>query len=74
MSAELSQLIELQELDIEIQRVTDRVAKRPVERDQIENEFNQYAAEFLALKSRYEQTLEDRKQLELDLAHTQQKH
>ncbi len=74
MSPELSQLIELQELDLDILRITERLAKIPVEREQIENEFNQFAAEFLALKNRYEQTLKDRKQLEADLADTQQKH
>jgi hypothetical protein len=70
----LSQLIELQELDLEIQRVADRLARIPAERDQTENEFNQYAAEFLDLKSRYEKTLEDRKQLESELVTTQQHH
>jgi predicted nucleic acid-binding Zn-ribbon protein len=70
----LSQLIELQELDTEIQRVIDRLAKIPVEREQIESEFNQYAAEFLALKSKYELTLEERKQLEIELASTQHHH
>ena len=74
MSPELSQLIELQELDLEIQRVADRLARIPAERDQTENEFNHYAAEFLDLKSRYEKTLEDRKQLESELVTTQQHH
>jgi predicted nucleic acid-binding Zn-ribbon protein len=74
VSAELSQLIELQELDTEIQRVTDRLARIPVEREQVESEFNQYAAEFLALKSKYEQTLEERKQLESELTSTQHHH
>ena len=74
MSPELSQLIELQELDLEIQRVTDRLSRIPAEREQTEQEFNQYAAEFLDLKIRYEQTLEDRSQLESDLTTTQQHH
>ncbi|MEW6208667.1 MAG: C4-type zinc ribbon domain-containing protein [Acidobacteriota bacterium] len=54
--------------------MAERLARIPVEREQIENEFNQFAAEFLALKNRYEQTLKDHKQLEADLADTQQKH
>jgi predicted nucleic acid-binding Zn-ribbon protein len=74
VSPELSQLIELQELDLDIQRVTDRLSRIPAERDQTEHEFKQYAAEFLDLKTRYEQTLEDRKQLESDLITTQQHH
>ncbi|HWP44795.1 MAG TPA: C4-type zinc ribbon domain-containing protein [Blastocatellia bacterium] len=48
--------------------------KIPVERDQTENEFRQYAAEFLALKSKYERILDDRKHLEAELETTQQHH
>jgi uncharacterized protein len=72
VSPELSQLIELQELDLEIQRVSGRLSRIPEERDSIENEFKQHAAEFLDLKSKHERTLEERKQLELELATTQQ--
>jgi predicted nucleic acid-binding Zn-ribbon protein len=72
VSPELSQLVELQELDHEIQRVTDRLASIPVERDQIESTFRQYAAEFLDLKARYEQALSERKQLEADLIQAQE--
>jgi predicted nucleic acid-binding Zn-ribbon protein len=71
LSPELSQLIELQELDLEILRISDRLARIPAERDQIEEEFNQRASEFLALKDTHRQTLEQRKQLEQELATTQ---
>jgi uncharacterized protein len=74
VSAELSQLIELQELDLDIQRITDRLSKIPVERDNIEKEFNTHAAEFLALKSKHEQTFVDRSQIESDLASAQEHH
>jgi predicted nucleic acid-binding Zn-ribbon protein len=74
VSPELSQLIELQELDLEIQRTSDRLLRIPEERDKTETEFKQHAAEFLELKSKYERTLEDRKQLEAELATTQQNH
>ena len=74
MSPELSQLIELQELDLEIQRTSDRLSKIPEERDRTETEFKQHAAEFLELKSKHARTLEDRKQLEAELATTQQNH
>jgi predicted nucleic acid-binding Zn-ribbon protein len=72
VSPELSKLVELQELDQEIQRVTDRLASIPAEREQIESTFNQYAAEFLELRARYDQTLEDRKRLEAELAQAQE--
>jgi uncharacterized protein len=74
VSAELSQLIELQELDLDIQRITDRLSKIPAERDNIEKEFDTHAAEFLALKSKYEQTFVDRSQIESDLASAQEHH
>ncbi|MBI3650569.1 MAG: hypothetical protein HY231_05920 [Acidobacteria bacterium] len=74
MSAELSQLIELQELDLDIQKLTDRLSKIPAERDQMEKEFAAHAAEFLALKSKHEQTLADRSQIESDLATAQEHH
>ena len=74
MSRELSQLIELQELDLEIIRMTDRLSKIPVERENVENEFKEQAAEFLALKTRHEQKIANRKQLEIDLASAQEHH
>jgi predicted nucleic acid-binding Zn-ribbon protein len=74
VSPELSQLIEIQELDLEIQRTSDRLLRIPEERERTESEFKQHAAEFLDLKSKHERTLEDRKQLEAELATTQQNH
>lgn len=72
MGPELSQLVELQELDLEIHRIADRLADIPAEREQIENEFNGYAADYLGLKNRYEETILERKQLEIELNDTQQ--
>ena len=72
MSPELSQLIELQELDLEILRISERLARIPAERDQIEKEFNERASEFLALKESHQQSFEQRRQLEQELATTQQ--
>lgn len=74
MRLELSKLLELQELDLEIQRVADRLASIPAEREEIESKFKEYAAEYLALKDEYEQTLANRKQLEAQLAETQSTH
>lgn len=74
MSPELSKLIELQELDSEIQRITDRLAKIPEEREQVENDYKRYAAEFLDLQSKHHQTIKDRKELETELLTVQQQH
>jgi predicted nucleic acid-binding Zn-ribbon protein len=74
VSPELSKLIELQELDSEIQRITDRLAKIPEEQQQVENDYKQYAAEFLDIESKHEQTIKDRKELETELLTVQQQH
>lgn len=74
MGPELSHLIELQELDLEIQRIAERLSRIPAEREQTESEFRQYAAEFLALKERYEQSLADRIKLEAELSVIQEHH
>ena len=74
MRIQLGKLLELQELDLEIQRVADRLGSIPAEREQIETRFKEYAAEFLELKDRYERTLTSRKQIETELADTQQIH
>jgi len=74
VSRELSLLIELQELDIEIHRINDRLARIPAEREKMESEFRTQAAEFLKLQTRKEQTTADRQQLETDLAVAQQHH
>jgi predicted nucleic acid-binding Zn-ribbon protein len=70
----LGKLLELQELDLEIQRVAERLGNIPAEREQVESRFKEYAAEFLDLKERYQQTLANRKQIETELADTQQIH
>jgi len=74
VSPELSQLIEIQELDLEIHRISDRLVGIPEERERTENDFKQQAAEFLELKSKHDRALEERKQLEAELATTQQHH
>jgi predicted nucleic acid-binding Zn-ribbon protein len=71
---QLGKLLELQGLDLEMQRVADRLANIPAERDQIETRFKEYATEFLDLKDRYQRALTNRKQLETELADTQQIH
>ncbi|HKF58400.1 MAG TPA: C4-type zinc ribbon domain-containing protein [Blastocatellia bacterium] len=74
MRTHLGKLLELQELDLEIQRVAERLGNIPAEREQVETRFKEYAAEFLDLKERYQQTLANRKQIETELADTQQIH
>ena len=74
MRTHLGKLLELQELDLEIQRVAERLGNIPAEREQVETRFKEFAAEFLDLKERYQQTLANRKQIETELSDTQQIH
>jgi len=74
VSPDLRQLIELQELDLEIQRIEDRTAKIPLEREETELRFNQAAAEYLSLQSRHDEVLEQHKRLEIELSETQAHH
>lgn len=74
MIPELAQLIELQELDLEINRISDRLENIPAEREQIENQFKKYAAQFLELKEKYELAVKNRKQKELELEESQRLH
>jgi predicted nucleic acid-binding Zn-ribbon protein len=71
---ELSKLLELQELDLEIQRIADRLASIPSERELIETKYREQSAEFLELKQQYDQTIASRKQFETELADTQESH
>ncbi|MEW6131322.1 MAG: C4-type zinc ribbon domain-containing protein [Acidobacteriota bacterium] len=50
------------------------MSKIPVERENAENEFKTQAAEFLALQTKHEQKIAERKQLEFDLATAQEHH
>lgn len=74
MSPELTQLIELQELDLEVLRLTERLSRIPEEREHLEDHFKQSAAEFLEIQTRHTDLAARRKQLEIDLSDTQQLH
>lgn len=74
MSPELSKLLELQELDLEVQRINDRLGNIPAERQLIEDQFNQFAADYLAIKERFERAHQERKELEVELLETQESH
>lgn len=74
MNAELSQLISLQETDLEIRRLNDEIAALPSRKEQIEQrfadahrEFHDLEAEFAAVKTKHRDT-------ETDLEAEQQKH
>lgn len=73
MSPELSQLLSLQETDIEIKRISEEIASLPARQEIIEHQFAESAKEHLDLKREYEAALSERIRLEDDLSAEQQK-
>lgn len=73
MKSELQKLIALQELDIKIRQVEREIANLPNKKAEIENQFNAIAADYLEKKNRYETTLQERRQAELELKELEDK-
>lgn len=74
MNPELSQLLSLQEADLEIRRITDEIATLPARQQTIESQFAESVKEHLDLKAEYEAALASRLRLETDISTEQQKH
>lgn len=74
MNPELSQLLSLQETDLEIKRISEEVASLPARQQMIESNFAESVKELLDLKAEYESALVSRVRLETDLVTEQQKH
>lgn len=74
MIAALSQLVALQETDIEIKRCNEEVAALPKRRADIEQQFEASNREFLDLKQQFDDASAERRRLEEDLAAEQTKH
>ena len=68
MSPELQKLIQLQDIDVRIFELADRLAAIPGEREQIEEGFRQKAADYLALEEGLTAARADRARVETDLA------
>ena len=74
LSPELSQLIALQETDVEIKRLKEEISSLPMRQQQLERQFAESVKEQLALKQELDQAQEAHRRLESDLAAEQQKH
>ena len=74
LSPELSQLLSLQETDLEINRITEEISTFPARQQEIEQEFEESASELLNLKREFETAVATRVRLEADLITEQQKH
>ena len=73
MSPELSQLLSLQETDLEIKRINEQIASLPARQSQIERDFAESVKEHLDLKRDFEAAQAEKNRLEADLLAEQQK-
>lgn len=74
MSPELQKLIELQDIDVRIFELTDRLNAIPEERHKIEDEFRLQAADYLALEQSLDAARSDKTDVETNLAEYEQTH
>jgi uncharacterized protein len=74
LNPELSQLLSLQEADLEIKRITEEIATLPARQQTIEGQFAESVREHLEMKAEYEAALATRLGLETDISTEQQKH
>lgn len=74
MNPELSQLLSLQEADLEIKRITEEIASLPARQQMIEGQFAESMKELLDLQAEYDAALATRSRLEADILAEQQKH
>lgn len=74
MSPELEKLIQLQDIDVRVFDLTDRLEAIPAERQQIEDEFRQQTADFHSLEESRDDARAERRRIELDLAQYEEQH
>ncbi|HEY8461913.1 MAG TPA: C4-type zinc ribbon domain-containing protein [Blastocatellia bacterium] len=74
MNSELSHLISLQDVDIDIKRLTEEIESLPARTEELERQFAESFKEYLAVKRELDEAQEARKRLESELEQEQQKH
>lgn len=74
LNTELSQLISLQHLDIEIKRLNHEIASVPERQQELERRFADSVREFLDLKQKLGDAENEKRRLEAELELEQQKH
>ena len=73
MNSELSHLISLQDVDVDIKRLTEEIESLPARSDQLERQFAEAFKEYLAVKRELEDAQAARRRLEGELEQEQQK-
>ncbi len=74
MKDELSQLISLQEVDVEIKRLKEEIISLPTRQQELESRFAGSVKEYLDLKQQLDDAQDEKIQLEAELEIEQQKH
>jgi predicted nucleic acid-binding Zn-ribbon protein len=74
LNEELSRLISLQEIDVEIKRLKDEIAMLPGRRQELEHDFSGSVKEYFDLKEELETANQERKRFESELDQEQEKH
>jgi uncharacterized protein len=74
LNEELSRLISLQEIDVEIKRLNDEIAMLPVRRQELEQDFSGSVKEYFDLKEQLESATNERSRFESELEVEQEKH
>ena len=74
MNSELSHLISLQDVDVEIKRLTEEIESLPARRDELERQFAESVKEHLGAKQELDDAQSSRRRLEGELDQEQQKH
>lgn len=74
MSPELQKLIRLQDIDVRLFDLTDRLEAIPAERAKIEDQFRSEAADYLGIEDALAAARDDRARVESDLAEYEQQH
>ena len=74
MNSELSHLISLQDVDVEIKRLTEELESLPARRGELERQFAESFKEYLGAKQELEDAQAAKRRLEGELEHEQEKH
>jgi predicted nucleic acid-binding Zn-ribbon protein len=74
LNSELSHLISLQDVDVEIKRLTEEIESLPARRDELERQFAESVKEHLGAKQELEDAQAAKRRLEGELEQEQQKH
>jgi predicted nucleic acid-binding Zn-ribbon protein len=72
LNPELSQLISLQDVDVEIKRINAEIESLPVKRNELESQFAAENKEFLDIKQQLDEALSQKSRLESEIEAEQQ--